>query len=84
MTVQLTIRYFAAARAAAGTDEQIIAVEPGTTIAALVDRLGADKPEFAKVLQRCSFLLDGVATRDRDTLLDGAGSVDVLPPFAGG
>ena len=41
-------------------------------------------PELAKVLERCSFLLDEVAIRDRDTVLGGDSTLDILPPFAGG
>ncbi|GAB2578566.1 MoaD/ThiS family protein [Streptomyces capparidis] len=82
-----TIRYWAAAKAAAGTAE-----EPyrGTTLAeALADARGRhrDRPEFARVLSACSFLVDGepVGTRDHDLIpLAEGGTVEVLPPFAGG
>jgi sulfur-carrier protein len=83
-TVQLTVRYFAAARAAAGTESETVRVAAGTTVAALVDTLAAREPELARVLKRCSFLCDGIAVRDEAlNLLDGQ-TVDVLPPFAGG
>ena len=45
------------------------------------------RPEFARVLLRCSFLVDGepVGTRDHKTIqLAEGGTVEVLPPFAGG
>ncbi|MGE2723636.1 MoaD/ThiS family protein [Mycolicibacterium pulveris] len=83
-TVQVTVRYFAAARAAAGNDEETIRIEPGTTVADLVDRLGARDAKLAKVLLRCTFLCDGIAVRDKETVLRDAQTVDVLPPFAGG
>ncbi|MGE2688453.1 MoaD/ThiS family protein [Mycolicibacterium pulveris] len=83
-TVQVTVRYFAAARAAAGNDEETIRIEPGTTVADLVDRLGARDAKLAKVLLRCTFLCDGIAVRDTETVLRDAQTVDVLPPFAGG
>ena len=80
----LTVRYFAAARAAAGTESETVRVAPGTTVAALVDTLAARDPELARVLKRCSFLCDGIAVRDEGlNLLEGQ-TVDVLPPFAGG
>jgi sulfur-carrier protein len=82
-TVQVTVRYFAAARAAAGNDEETIRLQPGTTIADLVARLGARDADLAKVLMRCSFLCDGVAVRDDAMQLGDAQTVDVLPPFAG-
>ena len=84
MTVRLTVRYFAAARAAANAETETLRVEPGMTVAALVDTLGARGPELARVLRRCSFLVDGIAVRDEAaTLFDGQ-TIDVLPPFAGG
>jgi molybdopterin converting factor small subunit len=83
-TVQVTVRYFAAARAAAGNDEETIRLRPETTVAELVEQLGRRAPELAKVLARCSFLCDGIAVRDLGTALRNAQTVDVLPPFAGG
>jgi len=81
---KVTVRYFAAARAAAGFDDEIIAVAPGTTVGALVHTLGDRDPELAKVLSRCSYLCDGIAVRDLGMTLGDAQTVDVLPPFAGG
>ena len=83
-TLLLTVRYFAAARAAAGVETESMRVTAGTTVASLVDDLSARSPELARVLQRCSFLCDGFAVRDEGlNLLDGQ-ILDVLPPFAGG
>lgn len=83
-TIQLAVRYFAAARAASGTETETVRVGAGTTVADLVDTLAARNAELARVLQRCSYLCDGIAVRDEAlTLLDGQ-TVDVLPPFAGG
>ncbi|MBH5335598.1 MoaD/ThiS family protein [Streptomyces pactum] len=82
-----TIRYWAAAKAAAGTAE-----EPYTA-ATLADALAAarqrhaGRPEFSRVLLRCSFLVDGeqVGGRDHATVaLAEGGTIEVLPPFAGG
>jgi len=84
VAVKVTVRYFAAARAAAGFDDEIIGLAPGTTVGALVHRLGERDPELAKVLSRCSFLCDGIAVRDLGKALGDAQTVDVLPPFAGG
>jgi len=83
-TLQVTVRYFAAARAATGHDEETIALLPGTTVADLAAQLGERDAELAKVLMRCSFLCDGVAVRDTAMALANAQTVDVLPPFAGG
>ncbi len=81
------IRYWAAAKAAAGTAEEPYAA---VTLADALDaarRRHAARPEFARVLLRCSFLVDGdpVGTRDHTTVqLAEGGTVEVLPPFAGG
>lgn len=83
-TPLLTVRYFAAARAAAGTETESLRVATGTTVAALIESLATRGPELAKVLQRCSFLCDGIAVRDRATELSNGQIIDVLPPFAGG
>jgi molybdopterin converting factor small subunit len=84
VAVKVTVRYFAAARAAAGFDDEIIGVAPGTTVAVLLHSLGERDPELAKVLSRCSYLCDGIAVRDLGMTLGDAQTVDVLPPFAGG
>ena len=82
--VHITVRYFAAARAAAGSDSEQLTARPGATVGELVDSLGGRSPELARVLLRCSFLCDGIAVRDRAKPLQGGNTIDVLPPFAGG
>lgn len=81
---EVTIRYFAAARAAAGAESERLGIEPGTTIDGLVTQLRSRNGDLATVLDRCSFLCDGVAVRDRTARLETNQTVDVLPPFAGG
>ncbi|GFG53761.1 molybdopterin synthase sulfur carrier subunit [Mycolicibacterium agri] len=80
----VTVRYFAAARAAAGAEAEAIALDDGTTVAELLGMLGDRGEELARVLRRCSFLRDGVAVRDHAVMLLSGDTVDVLPPFAGG
>ncbi|MEN3585379.1 MoaD/ThiS family protein [Streptomyces sp. ZYX-F-203] len=82
---KVTVRYWAAAKAAARTAEEPYEAE---TLAAALAAAGERHPgELARVLPRCSFLVDGdpVGARDHETvrLADG-GTVEVLPPFAGG
>ncbi|WP_326545237.1 MoaD/ThiS family protein [Mycolicibacterium sp. ND9-15] len=83
-SVAVKVRYFAAARAAAGNDEETIRLQAGTTLAELVVELSGRDENLAKVLKRCSFLCDGVAVRDDTVALKDAQTIDVLPPFAGG
>lgn len=82
----VVVRYFAAARAAAGVPEEKLAVPSPATVrdvlAAAADRHGAG---LERVLDRCSFLLDEVAVRDAGAAAVADGdALDVLPPFAGG
>ena len=80
-----TVRYWAAARAAAGVvEEQHPAGTLAEALRAAVDAHGA---ELARVVQVCSFLVDGspVGRRDpADVALAADAVVEVLPPFAGG
>ncbi|GAA2387256.1 MoaD/ThiS family protein [Streptomyces glaucosporus] len=82
-----TIRYWAAAKAAAGTtEERYDAHTLAEALDAARDRHAA-RPEFGRVLARCSFLVDGepVGRRDHTIVrLTEGGTVEVLPPFAGG
>ncbi|MEO3978447.1 MoaD/ThiS family protein [Streptomyces sp. CAU 1734] len=81
----VTIRYWAAARAAAGTDAE--PYEAGTLAEALAGVRQRHPGELTRVLRRCSFLIDGdpVGVRDHETVrLAEGGTVEVLPPFAGG
>jgi sulfur-carrier protein len=81
---EVTIRYFAAARAAAGADSATVTVRSGTTVAELVQSLAVPGTRLATVLDRCSYLCDGVAVRDDTKPLRTGNTIDVLPPFAGG
>ncbi|MFG2084939.1 MULTISPECIES: MoaD/ThiS family protein [unclassified Spirillospora] len=82
-----TMRYWAAAKAAAGIHEE--PYDAGTlaeaiTAATLRDGRGN---EFELVVGRSSFLIDGdpVGTRPHESVeLPEGGVVEVLPPFAGG
>ena len=85
----VTLRYWAAARQAAGTAQELYG--SAATLAELLDRARAahrhDGGELDRVLARCSFLVDGepVGRRAHAQVSLAAGSVvEVLPPFAGG
>ena len=83
MTV--TVRYYAAARAAAGVETESVEVPSGATVDILLKTVRTTHgDDFGRVLDRCSFLLDEVAVRDRDVPRRDSAHVDVLPPFAGG
>ncbi len=89
----VTMRYWAAAKQAAGVAEETISA--GTLAAALEAALSARERNaaagadggFRAVLARSSFLVNGnpVGSRAPETVtLRDASVVEVLPPFAGG
>jgi molybdopterin converting factor small subunit len=83
----VTLRYWAAARQAAGTGQERYG--SATTLAELLDRARAAHPtgDLDGVLARCSFLVDGepVGRRPHAQVSLAAGTVvEALPPFAGG
>ena len=76
-----TIRLFASAREAAGTDrDHIDAGTVGEVLDAAVDRFG---PAFAQVLGSCKVWLNGEPA-DRDDAVTADDEVAVLPPVSGG
>lgn len=82
--IAVTVRYFAAARAAAGVESETVTVPSGATVADLIDDLAGRNAGLATVLSRCSYLCDGIAVRVHDIGLRSGQTIDVLPPFAGG
>ncbi|WP_202106942.1 MoaD/ThiS family protein [Agromyces seonyuensis] len=82
----VTVRLFAAARAAVGHGMLEVAPESDTVsgVVAALQRVPDAVPEVADILGRCSFLVDGRATRDPGAAVPAGAKVDVLPPFAGG
>ncbi|MBX9640981.1 MAG: MoaD/ThiS family protein [Mycobacteriaceae bacterium] len=82
--IGVTVRYFAAAKAAAGIESETLVVPTGTTVAELVKELANRGTPLATVLRRCSYLRDGFAVQDESSALSAGDTVDVLPPFAGG
>lgn len=83
----VTVRYWAAAKHAAGVAEETL---DATTLAEALAQAVARRPaaaEFHAVLDRSSFLVDGeqAGRRGADTVTLAEGAViEVLPPFAGG
>ncbi len=81
----VTVRYFAAARAAAGLPSEDVDIDDGATVADALDAIATRHGESLRsVLGACSFLVDSVVVRDRTAPLRPGAELDVLPPFAGG
>ena len=82
MAESLVVRYFAAARAAAGVPKEELAA---ASVQELRTELAARHGDrLASVLAVSSLLLDGQVARADTVSLAGVRQVDVLPPFAGG
>jgi sulfur-carrier protein len=82
----VTVRYWAAAKDAAGVPEQRISAD--TLAAAIAAVTGSDdRDRLRAVIARSSFLVDGtpVGRRAAETVqLRDGNVIEVLPPFAGG
>ncbi len=82
----MRVRYWAAARAAAGVAEEDVAAG-GLSLADLMALLAADRPDLTRMLSTCSVLIGDrpVGSADRASVVVPAGAtVEFLPPFAGG
>ncbi len=87
----IRVRYFAAAKHAAGVAEETRTLAEPTTLeqlaSELVDaahRASPPRPELASVLGSCGFFVNEENAVDRTQALHDGDLVDVLPPFAGG
>jgi molybdopterin synthase sulfur carrier subunit len=76
-----TINFYAASRAATGVESAVI---DGATLGDVIQSAIAQFPELGKIIQRCSYLVNEVATRDTTLIVSAEDSIDVLPQFAGG
>ena len=86
-TSEVTLRYWAAARAATGVASDTVPVDGSITLGDLRASALALHPTAHRQLAVCSVLVDDlpVSTADPGSFLVAAGStVEFLPPFAGG
>lgn len=89
----LLVRYWAGARAAAGTTEEYVVLPPdgdladgdlsAARVADVVAEIESRHPELGPILEVASLLLDGRAA-ERDEPIGAVKTLEVLPPFAGG
>ncbi|MET4638520.1 MoaD/ThiS family protein [Mycetocola sp. 2940] len=86
--MEIDVRYFAAAAAGVGRATDRLEYEAPVTIGGVLDDVersaATSDSRLGTVLGRCSFIVNGVTTRDRDRQLADGDQLDVLPPFAGG
>ncbi len=82
----VTVRYWAAARAAAGVADDAVPAGVLSEVLAAV-RARHPQPRFAQVLGVCSLLVDGRPVGGRDPAevpIPPGAVIEALPPFAGG
>ncbi len=77
---EVTVRYWAGARDAAGVDDERVQASSVHQVLALLTGRGAP---LDAVVRRSSVLVDGQVVRGDLDLVDGQ-TLEVLPPFAGG
>jgi molybdopterin converting factor small subunit len=85
----VTVHYWASARAAAGVSSDVVSVDGPVTLAELRARAVALHPgtNLAAVLGVCSVLVGDQPVGSRDPAsveVAPGGTVEFLPPFAGG
>ena len=81
---RLTVRFYGGAAEAVQTDSMTFPRSSAPeTLRALIDELAGEFPDFARVADISSFLVDERESGTDTPLRDGA-VVEVLPPFAGG
>lgn len=81
------VRFWASARAAAGTSAVAVPVEASVTLGQLRDRVLAalpGRPGLPRVLEVCSVLVGEEPVHDDATQVAPGSTVEFLPPFAGG
>lgn len=77
-----SVRFWAGARALAGTGEAEV---PGDTVADVLDEVRRTYPGLGGLLDISVILVDGVQTRPGESVaIDDRVLVEILPPYAGG
>ena len=83
----VVVRYWAAARAAAGVESERLGLDAPAPVSELVARLvarrgGDEQGQPPPVLDVCSVPVGGRPTREREALVRPGGGLEVLPPLA--
>lgn len=96
-TTSVTVRFYAGAAEAAGTEEVRLPLTGSRSLDSFLTELPAllpspgeeagaasSAPPLERVCARSSFLVNGVRTKRETGTLSPGDQLDVLPPFAGG
>lgn len=83
----VTVRYWAAARAAAGIAQETVSAPTLDVLLAEISRRHGHLDRFDDVIDMCSILVSEVPVGAKDpsqVVLRAGDSIEFLPPFAGG
>ena len=78
---EVTVRFFASARAAAGKSNQSFSPD---SVANILELCASGNQLLATVLPQCSVLIDGLICHDHEQFVLAGSELDILPKFAGG
>ena len=81
--MNVRVRLFAAARAAAGRDRLELRLPEGTTIGQLRRRLAVEIPQLSGLIEQAMFAVDTEYAGDGDEIPPNA-DVACIPPVSGG
>ena len=79
--MEIEIRFFAAARAAAGTSALL--VQPAK-LSEILQQITSTNADLMRIIPQCSFLVNALAVHDLEIEVNAGSVIDVLPRFAGG
>lgn len=84
---EVLVRYWAAARSAAGVETERVRAATLADVLAEIRRRHADSDRFAQIIGICSVLVGETPVNARDpaeVALQANDTIEFLPPFAGG
>ncbi len=81
--MEITVRYWAGARAASGVAEEQVRLPPDSCVGDVITWATTRHQALSRVMPSCSLLVDGLRVSAQDPVRAGI-VLEVLPPFAGG
>ena len=81
--MQVKVLFFGPAKDITRLSSQLYALESGSTLQSLIDKLYRDFPQAKEVFELCSFVIN-TEFASPETILREKDEVAVLPPVSGG
>jgi molybdopterin converting factor small subunit len=82
--MQLEVLLFAAAREAADSDSIRISVDAPARAADVIDAIGRELPQLAKLLPACRLAIDCSYVTADEVVGEDCGEIALIPPVSGG